>query len=739
MSTSERFDCHYCKDSLLGKKYIMKEDKQYCTKCYENLFSNSCEGCTLAITCNSKDLSYKDRHWHEECFKCAKCSRSLAEKAFAAKDDLLLCTECHAHGYSSKCSSCKKTVMPGTLTFLSCPPPLAACGLQAITTGGVTYQEKPWHRECFQCISCRKPLSGQRFTSKENYPYCLECFSSLYAKKCVSCTKAITSLAGAKYISFEERQWHSECFSCSQCSVTLVGRGFLTQRDDIMCTDCGREKKIQLPQIPAMAFKAFTHTHVYEKQSGSKEKDKSSIQCIERHDRNVYIGTKDATVLHLVLPGGPDGDPSPGQSDIRERRMKKLGSSNQVAQLRVVPLFNHLLVLWDRSLTALNMFSLEPVAALKRIQHVLLFEVCGSSAACVEMVTSSSRRKLIRVHAVGVDRWDVVREVSLPQDPVALALDGACVCVGTGDRYLLCDIRTGSSVDLFPHDHGRQRVIVTSMGRGEFLLNGPESLGVFVMKTGTCQRPPLLWPREVLAAGVCFPYVLTLQPHALSVYSVLDQQCKQTVDLRGAKGLLCTADGALVFTERDVFSLRLLPLRQQTRALVELQRFEEALLLLDGVQGRRPLDSHEELQKDISCLAGFVHFYQEAFSEASALFTTGELDPRELICLYPGIQVCLSEDFQSQLEPRNRSRDLQALRLEDRHSFHLYLAFLGDFLRAVRGTERGLQCSEEVDCALLRLYVELQDTENLQQLVMCTNACRLDHCLPVLEQHSRLT
>ena len=49
-------------------------------------------------------------------------------------------------------------------------------------------------------------------------------------------------LAGAKYISFEERQWHSECFTCMHCAMSLVGRGFLTQRDNILCTDCGREK-----------------------------------------------------------------------------------------------------------------------------------------------------------------------------------------------------------------------------------------------------------------------------------------------------------------------------------------------------------------------------------------------------------------------------------------------------------------------------------------------------------------
>lgn len=64
---------------------------------------------------------------------------------------------------------------------------------------------------------------------------------------------------------------------------------------------------------------------------------------------------------------------------------------------------------------------------------------------------------------------------------------------------------------------------------------------MFVMKTGICQRPPLQWPQEVLAAAVFFPYILTLQSQLLSVYSMLDQQNKQTVSLRGAKGLLSTS------------------------------------------------------------------------------------------------------------------------------------------------------------------------------------------------------
>lgn len=240
-----------------------------------------------------------------------------------------------------------------------------------------------------------------------------------------------------------------------------------------------------------MAFKAFRQTHVYEKQVAPKEKDKSSIQCLECYDRNVYIGTKSATVQHLILPSSTNGDPSPGWTKTREGRARKLGSSNPVAHLRAVPLFNHLLVLWDRSITALNMFSLEPVSTMKKIQHVSLFEVCESlltaQVGCVEMVTSSSRRKVIRIHVVGVDRWEVVKEVPLPQEPVAFAVDGTSLCVATCERYLLCDIETGISEELFPHNHNRQRVIVTSAGRGEFLLNGPGSLGKSCQNVyGTC-------------------------------------------------------------------------------------------------------------------------------------------------------------------------------------------------------------------------------------------------------------
>lgn len=119
------------------------------------------------------------------------------------------------------------------------------------------------------------------------------------------------------------------------------------------------------------------------------------------------------------------------------------------------------------------------------------------------------------------------------------------------------------------------------------------------------------------------------------------------------------------------------------------------------------------------------------------LNSKGELDPREIIHLFPDMQSCFCEDFQSQFDGINKSRDLQVLWQEDRNTFHRYLSFLGDFLSTVSRTEQGLKCSMEVDCALLRLYTELGDTGNLQLLVAFPNKCMLDHCVLVLEQHNR--
>ncbi|KAJ0009117.1 hypothetical protein NQD34_016532 [Periophthalmus magnuspinnatus] len=487
-----------------------------------------------------------------------------------------------------------------------------------------------------------------------------------------------------------------------------------------------------------MSFNAFTLTCVYEKTSDPRDKDRFNIQCVECYHPNIYMGTKQGTVHHLLISSV---HPSSNQTYAKEARVKKF-SSSPVNRIRLVPIYNHLLALSNRTVTVLNMFSLETNPSFKKIQNVSQFELSQEEDK-VQMVTCSSQKKVIRVLAVGVDHWDVLKEIPLAQEPVELAVDvcSACVCVGTSEQYLLCDLHTGHREALFQHGHSRLQVLVSAVGGGEFLLNGPGGLGLFVLASGVCQRPPLHWSPEVLAACMCPPYALSLQACELVVYSLLDQQCKQTVSVRGALGMVPTTDGAVVFTDRSVYTVWMSPVQEQVQRLVEQERLEEALLLLDSPQAHA-VDPHRELQRSVTCQAGFHHFFQERFSETTPLFIKGELDPRELLHLFPDLHATLPEHFHPQIDHHTRAQDLRELWRTDPDTKHRYLRFLIDYLRAVRSrsAEPDLWSgcgAEEVDCALLWLYVQTADSDGLVQLVANPNACARERCEPVLTQHNR--
>ena len=114
--------------------------------------------------------------------------------------------------------------------------------MKIISSGGVTYKNEPWHRDCFICNNCGTSLAGQRFTSRDEKPYCAECFGDLFAKRCTACSRPITGIGGTRFISFEDRHWHNDCFQCVSCNTSLVGRGFITDDSDIICPECAKQK-----------------------------------------------------------------------------------------------------------------------------------------------------------------------------------------------------------------------------------------------------------------------------------------------------------------------------------------------------------------------------------------------------------------------------------------------------------------------------------------------------------------
>ncbi|XP_029159114.1 paxillin isoform X2 [Nylanderia fulva] len=278
---SGHFCCWQCDESLTGQRYVLRDEHPYCIKCYESVFANGCEECNKIIGIDSKDLSYKDKHWHEACFLCNRCRVSLVDKQFGSKVDKIYCGNCYDAQFASRCDGCGEIFRAGTKKMeyktrqwhekcfccVVCKNPIGTKSFipreqeiycagcyedkfatrcvkcnKIITSGGVTYKNEPWHRDCFTCSNCNNSLAGQRFTSRDDKPYCAECFGELFAKRCTACSKPITGIGGTRFISFEDRHWHNDCFICAGCKTSLVGRGFITDGDDIICPECAKLK-----------------------------------------------------------------------------------------------------------------------------------------------------------------------------------------------------------------------------------------------------------------------------------------------------------------------------------------------------------------------------------------------------------------------------------------------------------------------------------------------------------------
>uniref|UniRef100_A0A8B9LNW8 Four and a half LIM domains 2a n=1 Tax=Astyanax mexicanus TaxID=7994 RepID=A0A8B9LNW8_ASTMX len=169
-----------------------------------------------------KSLTYHDQPWHKDCFLCTGCKQQLSGQRFTSRDDFAYCLNCFCNLYAKKCASCTSPIS-GTHTHMHT-------------------HDRHWHEECFHCFQCKRSLVDKPFSTKDEQMLCTECYSNEYSSKCHECKKTIMpGLGGSKYISFEERQWHNDCFNCKKCSVSLVGRGFLTERDDILCPECGKD------------------------------------------------------------------------------------------------------------------------------------------------------------------------------------------------------------------------------------------------------------------------------------------------------------------------------------------------------------------------------------------------------------------------------------------------------------------------------------------------------------------
>ncbi|KII67911.1 PDZ and LIM domain protein 7 [Thelohanellus kitauei] len=145
------FLCHECKDDISATQFYEKDGKLCCQKCYKKDFCKKCENC--GDYCIDKSVVVEDKCYHELCFQCKKCSKSLLGVKFRKQDDGLYCIECLSDIMGLKCHACSKRI--------------------EVNQNYLEMDNDKYHAECLKCNICQASLAGMgSIVIIDNKPCC---------------------------------------------------------------------------------------------------------------------------------------------------------------------------------------------------------------------------------------------------------------------------------------------------------------------------------------------------------------------------------------------------------------------------------------------------------------------------------------------------------------------------------------------------------------------------------------
>lgn len=200
-------------------------DPNKCTRCKERIIVP-----TKYVWPKATPFRYTvfgDLHYHRKCFRCNLCDRSIFydvmvkenENVFKHGGDVV-CQKCDVKLKSLWCNACK----------------------QPIRFHRVNCEDKEYHRNCLKCTKCGKNVAGHKRSSHhQNKPYCGNCLTNLFARKCKGCNMQIPN--GIQYFYFRGEKYHFGCFKCTLCSDPLISPGgpdkpVMVRGNTKLCLDC---------------------------------------------------------------------------------------------------------------------------------------------------------------------------------------------------------------------------------------------------------------------------------------------------------------------------------------------------------------------------------------------------------------------------------------------------------------------------------------------------------------------
>ncbi|XP_067015125.2 uncharacterized protein Tes [Anabrus simplex] len=89
------FCCYECDDPLAGKQYVPVDNQPVCLDCFDLRYGKKCHTCKQKIAAGDQRVGWKELNWHVkgDCFRCFECAKSLLGGRFVVKENQPFCSK----------------------------------------------------------------------------------------------------------------------------------------------------------------------------------------------------------------------------------------------------------------------------------------------------------------------------------------------------------------------------------------------------------------------------------------------------------------------------------------------------------------------------------------------------------------------------------------------------------------------------------------------------------------------
>lgn len=127
---------------------------------------------------------YNSRGYHQGCFRCADCKKTLNISTMGSVDQSVYCNMCYKKASESRfqhkpASAPQHGGSSGSSQGDICPK----CEKRVYFAESVTALSKRFHQACLKCTSCSKRLEPGTFCDKDEELYCKSCYTKNFGPK----------------------------------------------------------------------------------------------------------------------------------------------------------------------------------------------------------------------------------------------------------------------------------------------------------------------------------------------------------------------------------------------------------------------------------------------------------------------------------------------------------------------------------------------------------------------------